>query len=931
MENQVIFRDRQELQAADLNNIETYARDSIDHIVNDAVNGGSAYWGFTVTKIAATQVSAAPGRFYNAGAVYPLLTSTTIDLFSNLPLVTQKFVAIVVNGVDQSINIQPRDFLTDVTTGATQPQSVAMQDQRSAVLSIIAGTEAPQPSVPAIPTTVTVIAYVLLDTSGVVTIQQVASTQLANLTTTLGLVQAIQTWQTQVSSQIDSLATAISNINAALRGFATETELQQVVAKLNQLIGVVNALPPPSNPWLFYGTKYFLDTSGADTGNGSFSAQINEGITFPAGGSASTTLTLLNSLEPKVTQTSDGYILPAYYPKLRYTCTTHDNVLNIGTLVFRSAAPCRLLDRRRHRIRYGECFHPITSSEWWKVGGFDPIFGNLCFDGEVGFITETIENVYEVINPADPYEITGIYAGCRRDYFWEDFYDYAPYWDRVVTNFNVSGQQFSQVFLNSQDGWLTNVSLFFTKLDTSGDLHVKICHVDKNGAPDLDNVVGHVVFPYANITPPGVVLIPGNVSFNGLDQVQVTPSETCITLPPTFLKGGTRYALVVTTPGLHSCSFSVNDFLVWNDHHWYWDGIQWVVDVTRVLHARLYYAAWGPVQDISRLAIFYDPINGNGQIVVVPPASQQLRYEIQMQALQLAGGIQSIDVLAQAEVPSACSLSYQVQLNNKWYPLDIQGSGPDLSSLPALLPFRVVFQGTTDIMPAVSLTKSQVKLGKPATSFTYLSTSQSIATPATQMKISTVLSNFNGGTHTCVTKIKANSTTYTATSVVDTTLANGTIQRDSTFNFGGVQASGTVTFTVQPTDASTVTIGGVAVTFKTSPTSGNQVAIGSNLAGSITDLVTWLNGSLDAALRQASYSGSSTVLTVKYKNVGVAGNAFAIATTVTGATASGSTLSGGTEATPVSSYVVEIDGTTTGSGSTFRVKEETDFAKSGPT
>lgn len=37
MESTVIFRDRQELQSADLNNMQDFARASIDHVVKDAI------------------------------------------------------------------------------------------------------------------------------------------------------------------------------------------------------------------------------------------------------------------------------------------------------------------------------------------------------------------------------------------------------------------------------------------------------------------------------------------------------------------------------------------------------------------------------------------------------------------------------------------------------------------------------------------------------------------------------------------------------------------------------------------------------------------------------------------------------------------------------------------------------------------------------
>ena len=96
------------------------------------------------------------------------------------------------------------------------------------------------------------------------------------------------------------------------------------------------------------------------------------------------------------------------------------------------------------------------------------------------------------------------------------------------------------------------------------------------------------------------------------------------------------------------------------------------------------------------------------------------------------------------------------------------------------------------------------------------------------------------------------------------------------------------------------------------------------------NLLAHLNASLDPNLQQATYAASGTVLTVTYANAGTIGNSFTLTTTVSGATASGATLSGGLTSTPVNSYVVELDGTTSGAGSTFRIIEETDYAKAGP-
>ena len=51
MERTVIYRDRQELQSADLNNMQDFGRASMDHIVRDALEAGKAYSGFTDAEL----------------------------------------------------------------------------------------------------------------------------------------------------------------------------------------------------------------------------------------------------------------------------------------------------------------------------------------------------------------------------------------------------------------------------------------------------------------------------------------------------------------------------------------------------------------------------------------------------------------------------------------------------------------------------------------------------------------------------------------------------------------------------------------------------------------------------------------------------------------------------------------------------------------
>jgi phage tail sheath gpL-like len=118
-------------------------------------------------------------------------------------------------------------------------------------------------------------------------------------------------------------------------------------------------------------------------------------------------------------------------------------------------------------------------------------------------------------------------------------------------------------------------------------------------------------------------------------------------------------------------------------------------------------------------------------------------------------------------------------------------------------------------------------------------------------------------------------------------------------DIAGVAASGTLTFTGQPTANQTVTIGGTVVTFVASGATGPQVNIGASATATVAALLAFLQGSTDANISKATYAASGTLaITVTYGLSGQVGNAFTLATTVTGATVSGATLSGGLNGAP---------------------------------
>jgi len=147
---------------------------------------------------------------------------------------------------------------------------------------------------------------------------------------------------------------------------------------------------------------------------------------------------------------------------------------------------------------------------------------------------------------------------------------------------------------------------------------------------------------------------------------------------------------------------------------------------------------------------------------------------------------------------------------------------------------------------------------------------------------------------TALASAVAGSTCVWNSSFAQFQITDGVTGATSTLSFASAPtAFGSVLYTVNPTAAATVTIGGTVVTYVTSITSGPQVLIGSTLAATLANAVTFLNQSADVNISKATYSvnQAGTALQIVYKTAGTAGNAFTLAASV--GTASGATLSGG--------------------------------------
>ncbi len=117
----------------------------------------------------------------------------------------------------------------------------------------------------------------------------------------------------------------------------------------------------------------------------------------------------------------------------------------------------------------------------------------------------------------------------------------------------------------------------------------------------------------------------------------------------------------------------------------------------------------------------------------------------------------------------------------------------------------------------------------------------------------------------------------------------------NSFSYNGI-ASGSILFSVNPSNLDTITLNGIVWTFVTGAPGANQTQIGGTTAFTIATLQAQLSASGNASLSVANYSwasssGTVATLSISYKTLGSAGNAYTLAASV--ATPSGASLTGG--------------------------------------
>lgn len=470
---------------------------------------------------------------------------------------------------------------------------------------------------------------------------------------------------------------------------------------------------------------FLLDDSGSDLAFAGSSVRVNEGIRFDDEQAAISALQIFDALNPRA-KIVGGVMLPAYTRAKRMSVGPKAGEVQVSSY---SYATHTLVQKTmsRHRVRHGRKRTVSTSVNYYKNGRYDTAVRVFRREDEAWTTPAPL-----IKNAIQNHHHT------RQKGHWEDTYE-VPYWDEVTVSNDFNGTQVAETFLQANDMWLDAVGLTFTRLAADGTVTVAICETDR-GLPLLDKVISTTTVARASLK---------------------VNDETVIPVQPTFLTGGNRYAIVVITTADHWLATAAGASYPQGTFFYVLDGAYQQGDATKDLMFSLYAASFAASRAV-----------------------------IDMAPLSLAGGIADVDILASAVLPGSTQLTYEIQVGATWYPLSesestILGAG---GIMPPLLPLRAVFTGTPDVMPAITLTNSQVKVSRPKTALTYFSANRALpGAGSTQIRATYRLENFDAAHHTFTPKILTGAgfvTEAAATSVTDVSTADGAIERTAVFNLG---------------------------------------------------------------------------------------------------------------------------------------------------
>jgi hypothetical protein len=653
MQKRVIGSAFQKVTVEDFNNLGEFTRDSLDTIVGKLLIPDIAFSGFQTVQSGPAEVTVGLGYLFSGGRVYFNDTQGgfRVDLLARVPAATRKIIAITTWGTEQDTQLEPRTFLTDALSRATVARETTTEHWRWANIGAVSGIEGPDPQQPPVPQDVITICWVTMNTTGIESILMNDEGMAPTLREEDNRLNAFDIWRLVIGSILDTLRSDLNALSARINGLAPFGLVRQIA----QDTAILKERADLPDTYVSYGYDNFLTPDESDLDHVDWYARIEEGVRFFPEAVENDQLGLFNQFDPLVKQT-DFVLLPYWEEISRIANLGTDEEESVSSRTYVSTTVTQKM-MSRTVTRYGPPMTVCTNAtQWWDWKKVDLInWTYRLSDTEVFAIVGSLAPMGIV----DSGTHVDVHNMVRLEMMWTDTIT-EPYWEYVTQQHTTSGALLAQTFVNAQEGWMTSIDLYFSRVAAAAQVVMYLCETN-NGMPSLDRCIAMSVLQpnQMKVSPKG-------------DDARI---PTKFTFPPTLLRAG-RYAIVLATGG----------------NHWVW-----TLTDSNIVAGSLFYSTDG--------GYFEGYLDKDLAFEIYFAKFARNTTRVMLQPLHLQGGIAAIKINSQCFAPVGTRLFFEFQKNGVWYPLSLTGTPNEedpstlLAGLPAALPFRADFVGSESIQP----------------------------------------------------------------------------------------------------------------------------------------------------------------------------------------------------------------------------------------
>jgi hypothetical protein len=737
MERILNFEDAEIATVDDFDRFGTLARESIDHIVGDAVGHPGGWAGFPLTRVTAVDLSVGAGRYFKGDKVYSTAGGETVSLDGYRPLTSGvgKYVALILRGRDATTE-ETRQFERDADADQLVSQNTIKILSRAVSVLVQQGPEAITPIRPSIAADDCCIAFVRLTSTGFVDadIERYEPHRLKNLREVEARVSSTEAENVKTNLEVASHKTDISNLSARISTIPRPEVIYQL-QRDNAVVRRKLQLPDEARA-SFYDP--FLVPNQSATLNAAYLARIREGIRFPNAAEREAPIELQVPDSPTI-RVASGMVMPAWTERAAIVVEGGTGEKAISQIVHQVVTPVQR-QISRSSVSYGPIVQACENVAEWAALRTTYPGQMLSHSGET----------FQVVGLADHYNNTVPEYEALHQVYDVQQVSYSSwtetYWDYITEEVGVNGSIYGQTFLNARPCIATSLDLEFSQVDTTGDVTIIIGEVNIVDAPDLRLGIIQVT-------------VPANQLKKGWNNIPFRPS---------LLTAGKRYFWATITSGNHRLK---------------------TVSGNKFAQGTLFYST-----DASKFSggWFQGALEEDFHFRLNVAQFASTRVEVPMKPMTLENGIAGFRALYGGWTPGGTSQRIEIQVNDAWFPLAVYEVNP-LMGLPALVQWRIVFSGTTDLMPAINLVDAKITTQRPRNDMRWISKTWSFGLSTTQVVMETTVDSFDPNLHTVINRLMDGTsvlTPATTTPIQDPNKPSRWTYR-SVFNLGSAK-TGTV-------------------------------------------------------------------------------------------------------------------------------------------